>query len=1081
MKNKALYWGFGILSFLISLITLTMTVQPTVPFWDCGEFSASAIWQQVPHPPGTPLFMFFGKLFHILLPFGDEGWRINMLSVVAGAITIWLLYFIIVKVIVNLRQNSTLSLGDEIAIYGSALVGALAFAFSDTFWFNSVESEVYASSTLFVALILYMMMRWNEVADKVGHERYLILIFYLIGLSTGVHLLAILTVYSVAILVYFRKYEFKFSSFIVMGITAVVIFFFVYQGVVQYIPKLIAGGLGGVLFLLIVTAGLAAGTYYFGYNKKKSFIGLLSSGLFLMIFGYTTYSAIVIRSNANSPMNENEPKSFVSLTRYLGREQYGEQRLWPRRTDYNDQEKIEIYLKKDEKGEFVYGPWEMPQFVPEGERMVPKYNLPLMGELKYMWDYQINHMYIRYFLWNFVGRSSDEQDAPATWFTSDKTDSFNYLSGYAGHFPVKFFALPLLFGLLGLFFQFWKDPKLGFNYLMLFLLMGVLTALAQNQQNPQPRERDYFYAGSFLVWCIWVGLGAYMLIDWLAEVMKKKRLPAYLSALVIAVSLLAVPFNMAVGGWKIHSRAGNYLAFDYSYNILQSCEPDAILFTAGDNDTFPVWFLQDVMGVRRDVRVVNLSLGNTQWYIDQLKNRSPWGAKKIPLSFPDASIQVHETDPGALGSYEGPPENVVIKVNPEIMKKYTTDPEILKNSTFAFTYKGASMQGRNYFRVQDQLVKDILTQCKFERPVYFSSTAMNSDNLIGLDDYLRLEGMAYRICPVKQAGNDEYSPCDPKVMDATLLNVDNSNNYSKEFKYGFKFRNLNNPDVYYDRIQSRYMTNFRRLYMSYVQYALFKMKDNARVIKILDTMNENIGIENFPMEYTEEFIVYSFYMKAGAKDKAEKFMKMCEKSCLYVINNPDKLNYRGSRLREYDFLQFDYKYPDNITNRVITPYGALVNIYKNSGRIDEAERMIERLYGDWFLELSNNSARRQKINAISEGRVEFNRQDEDVIFLNNLTLIQMALVNFKLENLKPSATIQEKTKILEAFAARFKKNIERDQFLSRIYGSDTQIQGFIKAKIEELKPKTEKDSLVTMTDSSAAMQEQQPKDTAKAK
>ena len=433
-------------------------------------------------------------------------------------------------------------------------------------------------------------------------------------------------------------------------------------------------------------------------------------------------------------------------------------------------------------------------------------------------------------------------------------------------------------------------------------------------------------------------------------------------------------------------------------------------------------------------------------------------------------------------SYAAPVQNVEIKVNPEIMRKYTSDPEILRNSTFSFTFRGTNIQGSNIFRVQDQLIKDIVQQCKFERPVYFSSTAMNSDNLIGLDDYLRLEGMVYRICPVKQSLSDDYTACDPKVMDATLLNVDNGDNYSKDFQYGFKFRNLNNPDIYYDRIQSRYMTNFRRLYMIYVQYAMYAQKDNAKVIKILDTMNENIGIENFPMEYTEEYMVYSYYLKAGAKDKAEKFMKMCENSCMYVINNPDKLNYRSSRLREYDFLQFDYKYPDNLTNRIITPYGALVNIYKNSGRIADAERIMDKLYSDWFLEWNNNPSRKQKIAAMSEGKVEFNRQDEDVVFLNNLSFIQMAIVNFKLETLKPSASIQEKTKILEDFAARFKKDIQRDQFLSQIFGAEPQIQSYIKSKIDELKPKAETDSLVTMTDSAAVTTPaQQLNDTAKAK
>ncbi len=1070
MKNKTLYWGFGIVSFLVSLITLMMTAQPTVPFWDCGEFSAASIWQEVPHPPGTPLFILFGRLFYLILPFGDLGWRVNMVSVVGGALTIYLLYFIIVKVIMNLRENPLEKLGDELAVYGSALVGALAYAFSDTFWFNSVESEVYASSTLFVALVLYLMMKWNEVADKPGNEKYLILIAYLIGLSTGVHLLAILALFSVSILVYFRKYKFEWGSFIVMGALAVFLFLFVYKGVVQWIVDFIATGAFGTIVVLLVTGGLAWATYYYGYQKKQSFIGIMAMSMFLMIFGYTTYTAILLRSNANSPMNENEPKNFTSLSRYLGREQYGDQKLWPRRTDATDPEKVRIYRSVDEKGEYIYGPWEAPtplERTSDGE-MKFEWNNPFWAEIRYMMDYQINHMYIRYFLWNFVGRASDEQDAPAAWFNSNAGENMNHLSGYADQFPVRFYAIPLLFGLLGLFFQFWKDPKLAFNFLMLFLVTGVLAAIIQNQQNPQPRERDYFYAGSFLVWCIWIGLGAYMIIDWLAESLKKKQFPAYLSACVIAVSLLAVPVNMAYGGWKIHSRADNYLAFDYAYNILQSCEPNAILFTAGDNDTFPVWFLQDVMGVRRDVRVVNLSLGNTTWYIDQLKNRSPWGAQKIPLSFPDESIKVHESDPGALSSRQGGPDNVVINVKPEIMKKYTDDPVLIKNGLMSFTFRGMDYQGDNYYRVQDLLVKDIVEQTKFERPVYFSSTAMGSDNLIGLDDYLRLEGMVYRVCPIKQEKNEKFIACDVKVMDATLLNVDNSGNYSTDFKYGFKFRNLNNPKVYYDKVQCKYMINYRRMYLTYAYHALYAQNDKAKTIKILDAMNENIGLANFPLEFGEEFILYRIYKEAGAKDKAEKFMALCEKSCNYAINNPTKLNERVSRWTELDMLQFDYKLQANLSNRVLTPYCVLVNLYKDEGRIQDMERVLNNLYNDWFTRYNNSENLRAKLMALlSDKNAQVNLTQEEQAFGQNIIFIQYAMIELKMATLGQSVGTEERIAILQSMLTKFRKDLSRDDYLRIMFGNT---ENLINSKIDELKPKPLTDSLTALKDSAAALE-----------
>ncbi len=340
MNNKVLYRGFGILAFVVALVTYMITVQPSVPFWDCGEFSAAATWQQVPHPPGAPLFLMIGKIFEIIIPFGELGWRMNLVSVFASALTIWFLYFIIIKVILNFRDKDLSNFGDALAVYGSGLVGALAFTFTDTFWFNAVESEVYATSTLFVAIIIYLMMRWNEEADNPGHERYLLLIAYLIGLSMGVHLLAILTIYGIALLVYFRKYKFNFWSFILMGAIALFMFWFVYKFVLSTLVSMLAGGAFLIFLIFVILALLIYGVYY---SKKKEIpiLGLASAIFLLLIFGFTTYSHILLRSNANPPMNENEPKNFEKLSRYLGREQYGKQLLWPRRTD-KDPEKVKI-------------------------------------------------------------------------------------------------------------------------------------------------------------------------------------------------------------------------------------------------------------------------------------------------------------------------------------------------------------------------------------------------------------------------------------------------------------------------------------------------------------------------------------------------------------------------------------------------------------------------------------------------------------------------------------------------------------------------------------------------------------------
>lgn len=952
MNTKVINRAFALLAFAITLVVYSMTVQPSVPFWDCGEFTSSSIWQQVPHPPGAPLFLMIGKLFSIIIPFGDLGWRVNMVSVFATAFSVFFLYLIIVKVIETLRKEKIQTFSEAIMIYGSAFVGALAFCFSDTIWFNGVESEVYAASTLFTVVVVYLMCRWNEEADNPGHERYLLLIAYLIGLSMGVHLLAILTIFSIALMVYFRKYQVNTKSFLIMGAIALVVFFIAYKFILMWLPTLLAGDLpfkneakerlieGSPVMTILALGiiGLAIWGFYYGTKRNKSLLKLSTGAFLLVIFGFTTYTQILLRSNANPPMNENEPKSTKTLISYLGREQYGDAGNWPRRTDFNDEQKMYYYNLQNEKGEYEYGQWNPP----ESKRIERKdgsavsapdwTNVNLSGELKYMWKYQIKHMYWRYFFWNYVGRVSDIQDSKEAWFDKGESDLINYKSGFSDQFPVRFFALPLLFGLFGLYYHFKKDPKHALVFLTLFLLTGVLAAISQNQQNPQPRERDYFYAGSFLVWCMWIGMGVYGLIDMLV----KNKKTVFAPAAVVAVALIAVPFNMAVGGWNIHTRAGNYLPFDYSYNILQSCEKDAILFTNGDNDTFPLWYLQDVEGVRRDVRIVNLSLGQTLWYIDQLKNREPWGAKKIPLTFSDEMLRVPEDDDRALSYDFGEAQNISFPISKDIIKKYTDDTTLINDPTFRFTFVGkpfTEKEGKKIyvFHVNNKLVLDIIRETKFQRPVYFSTT-VGPDVFSGLGRFLRYEGMALRICPVPNTSL-RSGQIDNDIMTKCLMNIDNSNNYHKEPHYGFKFRNLGDQPgyFYYDEVHRRLMSNYRQLYTNFASYYFDKEKDTAKAISIIDTMNKYISPVRFPLFHDEEAQIAQIYNEAGAKEQARKFAQMAIKSCNEIFNKPAL---RRDRIE---------KVADEIKGRHGT-YKSAASAYMILGDYDAARRVLTELY-----------------------------------------------------------------------------------------------------------------------------------------
>lgn len=464
--------------------------------------------------------------------------------------------------------------------------------------------------------------------------------------------------------------------------------------------------------------------------------------------------------------------------------------------------------------------------------------------------------------------------------------------------------------------------------MMTFLMMGVFTAIAQNQQNPQPRERDYFYAGSFVIFCLWIGMSVYAI----ADMLRKKELKSPVVASILILVILAGPVNMAAGGWAMHSRAGNFLPFDYSYNILQSTEKNAIIFTNGDNDTFPLWFIQDVEGVRRDVRVVNLSLGNTLWYVDQLKNREPWGAAKIPLSFSDDSLRVSETSPEALSYDFGEAFNISIPISKEIMSKYTDDPNLINYGKWDFQFTGrpyVQQEGKQLYiyRVQDKLVLDILRQTKLERPVYYSVT-VGPDAFCGLEDYFRYEGMAMRICPVKQK-TSAIDAVDPEIMEKCLMKPDNSENFHTEQHYGFKFRNLNNSGVFYDHVHRRLMLTYRTLFLQYANWALEVKKDDKKVGEILDVMNENISPYQFPPSFEMTYQIARMYEQIGEISKAVKYADIGLSISEVLIKDPE--------------LRPELEYYESF-GRYYGPYRISAFLYDMKGEYDKSRDIFRKYY-----------------------------------------------------------------------------------------------------------------------------------------
>ncbi|MFM8472836.1 MAG: hypothetical protein ACKOBV_04840, partial [Candidatus Kapaibacterium sp.] len=442
-----------------------------------------------------------------------------------------------------------------------------------------------------------------------------------------------------------------------------------------------------------------------------------------------------------------------------------------------------------------------------------------------------------------------------------------------------FWGLPFILGLVGAWHQVRRHPALGLAFVVMFVAMGAMTAFVQNQQEPQPRERDYFYTGAFLVFAVWIGTGAHAMLMSVRRRWERFAAEAVLSVLV----LITVPGSMAVQGWPVHSRAGNHLAFDYSYNILQSCEQDAILFTNGDNDTFPLWLLQDVYGIRRDVRVVNLSLAGRLPYLFQLKNDEPWGARKIAMSFRDEQLRVDDRSPKALQARIGPARAISIPLSDEVRRRFGV-PDTVRAAVW--TSRGYDRgDGSFLFTRAQQLVEECVINARYERPIYFSVTCgyPGSDVYCGLGDYCRQEGMAYRVCPTRVQEPGET--IDERVMQKCLLVPAAPEDPRNQPAYGFIFRNLSSPQVYHDEIQRRYVDNYRTLFIRSAQHHLRK-GETAKAKEYLDAMARTISVEMFPMSYPLMNSVADFYVRAGDATMARRYDDMVISQCRTLLDKP---------------------------------------------------------------------------------------------------------------------------------------------------------------------------------------------------
>ncbi len=842
MSYKRLNGYIAAAIFLLTFIIYALTTQSSVAFWDAGELAATAVALEVPHPPGPPLFLILGRLAMIAPLFSDPGFQINLLSGLCSALTITFMYLIGVRIISRWRglpQDSV----NAMVVFASSAIGALTFSVTDTFWFNAVESEVFAMSMFFVSCVVWLAMVWYEKADEPGSERYLLLIAYLMGLSIGVHQLSLLAYFTVALLVYFRYYEFQTKRFIYFIIITLASFAIIFPVIVEWLPNLLNGTLSaGPIhvsnsgFLKVVVFAVLAAAIYGVYKSQKENRKILSMSLtaaLLIIVGYSTYTLIILRANSHPPINENNPGTLPGLVGYLNRSQYGQQPpLTKRRWDTADPVHIRNYQKYSSDWDFF-------------------------------WNYQLNRMFLRYLGFNFIGRSGDIQDAPVA-FTDAPPNWFDDNRGY----PARYFGIPFILALFGLWHHFKKDWKFGLAFLTLFVMMGFALVMYFNMFEPQPRERDYFFVGAFFGFALWIGIGVSGLISIFVERAKQPRTKMLIAAGLGFLFFLISPFNMFAENRLTHDRRGNYIPWDYSYNILQSCKKNAILFTNGDNDTFPLWYLQEVAGVRTDIRIVNLSLVNTDWYILQLKNETPHGAATVPISYSNEEIT-------RIMPIQWRQTTARLPVSKEVYKHYgVTDSSITNRGFIEYTINPTvSFQDVQAIRVQDLMIKNILETNDWRRPVYFSVTVAPS-NFIGLDSYLQMQGMALEVMPYFQRDEHGQYPINADIMRKCLM--DSPKDYYRNQRYGFRFTNMNDADLYFDDNARNLTLNYRNPFMRLASYYLQNDR-NSDAVAIMDSMESKVPIAAVPMDYRIIWDVARMYMAAGAEGKFRKYADVIEK------------------------------------------------------------------------------------------------------------------------------------------------------------------------------------------------------------
>ena len=1009
--NTILGWS----TFAIALITYSLTVEPTMSFWDCGEYISTSAKLEVGHPPGAPLFQILGAFFAMFATSKETvALMVNMLSVFSSAFTILFMFWsssILLKKIVS--NYSEINKEKAIVILGSSFVGSLAFTFSDSFWSSAVEAEVYAMASLLIAILFWLGLRWEEDMHTPKGNRWLLLISLLIGLSFGVHFMALLTIPSIGFLYYFKNWKtITIKNFIIANIIIVAILLFIFLFLLPYtlaffgkMEIFMVNSIGlpfnsGTIFALLLIIAF----FYFGlkYTREKGH-PFYNTGLLCILFvliGFSVWMMLPIRANANVVINENKPSDAAEVLAYYNREQYGVNPLFygPQYTDtFAGLDKDKPYLDKKpnyerdyKTGKYVivnnyknaeqnsdnaqkaYLPrlWstdhienymqftgvpkiEMNHDYPYEEDLA-QYGVNVdslseeqvamaVGQLKeemsktinefksayaqkkidnedyisflkkysdyvkvekpstidnlsFMFEYQFGYMYGRYLLWNFVGKQNDIQgkydNLDGNWLSGiNFIDEIHLGKGTQQNLPDDvinnkgrntYYFLPFFIGLIGLMYHAQKDLKSFYVLLALFLFNSIALKIFLNERPFEPRERDYALVGSFYVYAIWLGFGVYAIYDMISEYIKSKLI----GPVIIALCLLAAPTLMASQNWDDHSRANKYTAIAMAKNYLESCDQNAILYTIGDNDTFPLWYAQEIEGIRTDIKIVNTQLFMTDWYIDQMKFKT-YKSDGLPISFKhseyvgdklDYVAHIPKTDARwnlkAFIDFIKDPRSTVEMANGQTIHYYPTNKlripidknNIIKNKVVNSSYYDSivpyidlEIKGSAIYKNR-LMALDVLANNDWKRPIYFTGGSFGDDDYLWMKDYLQLDGLVYKLVPIKTP-IDKENPYDMGDIDS-----DKMYNLVNQWTWG----NGDLTTIYHDpetrKNSISYRTNMARLMEKLINEG---KKDKAE--KIID-----MAMTKMPMDYYGYYtMVEPFaggYYELGEKEKARKLL-----------------------------------------------------------------------------------------------------------------------------------------------------------------------------------------------------------------